>query len=50
MSGSNSKNSSLIIALLIVVVITFSYVFISNIVTGTESQEIEQLNDLEEEE
>lgn len=50
MSGSNSKNSSLIIALLIVVVITFSYVFISNIVTGTESHEIEQLNDLEEEE
>ena len=50
MSGSNSKNSTLIIALLVVVVITFSYVIISNTISNSESQDIEELNDLEEEE
>ena len=50
MSGSNSKNSTLIIALLVVVVLTFSYVVIANTISNSESQDIEELNDLDEEE
>ena len=50
MSGSNSKNSTLIIALLVVVVLTFSYAIIANTISNSESQDIEELNDLDEEE